>query len=266
MRQNQTRSISYSAVVSSRRRWSTCVSGGANLIQLKISFIEAGRQRTERERRIARTTERRKLRNTRIVAIAMTALAIAAGVLGVISYKNWRGSRERLASSRLLEAQAALRRHDIASAIVSFGAALDNLSASDPRASSAFAGIVANLASAPRVVNSFGEVWAAALSVDGDKVLVRRSTGQRRGLRSKHRTKASGTGCWLTPERFSVDELYGPISGAVERRRINRVSRLSGRGLLARHRADTTMGCSMLRFGTLEAPKFIWKTKARISS
>lgn len=144
---------------------------------IEVSFIEAGQQRIEKERLDRDNAERKKLRNTRIVAVATMVLAIAAGVLGVISYKNWRGSRERLASSRLLEAQAALRRHDITNAVVSFGAALDNLSASDPRASSAFAGIVANLASAPRLVNSFGEVWAAALSVDGDKVLVRRSTG-----------------------------------------------------------------------------------------
>ena len=158
------------ALVNQRERQS-------ELNPIEVSFIEAGRQRIERERLDRDNTERKKLRNTRIAAAVTMALAITAGVLGVISYKNWRGSRERLASSRLLEAQAALRRHDITSAVVSFGAALDNLSASDPRASSAFAGIVANLASAPRVVNSFGEVWAAALSVDGDKVLVRRSTG-----------------------------------------------------------------------------------------
>jgi hypothetical protein len=150
----------------------------SELNPIEISFVEAGQQRTEKERADREKIEHRKLRNTRIVAIAMTALAIAAGVLGVISYEVWRGSRERLAGSRLLEAQAALRRHDIGSAIVSFGAAIDNLSTSDPRASSAFAGIVANVASAPRVLNSFGEAWGAALSVNADKVLVRRSTGR----------------------------------------------------------------------------------------
>lgn len=86
--------------------------------------------------------------------------------------------QERLAESRLLDAQAALRRHDLASAVEAFGAAIDYLPPSDPRASVALAGIVANLASAPRSLSDIGPVWAAALSVDADKVLVRRHTGR----------------------------------------------------------------------------------------
>ena len=150
----------------------------SELNSIEVEFIEASRKRFETERTDRALAERKKLRSARVAAIAMTALAIVAGSLGVLSFNNLRASRDRLAESRLLEAQAALRRNDLASAVEAFGAVIDNLPSADPRAEAALAGITANLASAPRVVNNFGPIWGAALSVDADKVLVRRGTGQ----------------------------------------------------------------------------------------
>lgn len=86
--------------------------------------------------------------------------------------------RERLADSLLTDAQAALRRHDIATAVEAFGAAIDHLPPSDPRASAALAGIIANTASAPWTLSNVGPVRAAALSVDADRLLVRRINGR----------------------------------------------------------------------------------------
>ena len=86
--------------------------------------------------------------------------------------------RERLADSLLTRAQTALRQHDIANAVEAFGGVIDHLPPSDSRASAALAGLVANIASAPWTLSNIGPVRTAALSVDADKLLVRRINGR----------------------------------------------------------------------------------------
>lgn len=137
-------------------------------------------------------------------AIIVGLLALAAAVAGagfvVVRWNHWLDTRERLALSQIDRAQAALRRHDIASAVVAFGSVIGILPSSDPRRESALAGVVCNMPYAPHVVHEFGPITNAVLSVDADRAVMVRSMG-----RTEVFEASTGKGLAVPPELRSFE-------------------------------------------------------------